>query len=505
MPRLKVAETRRAKAPTLPGDIVSGLVEMFADPVLFGRAAFGHDYWRLQREIMRSVWKNRWTSAKACHASGKTYMAADIGLAWLATNEDGIVISTAPTWTQVEKLLWGEVHKSLGDAKEVGRIAFPEANLTELTVRTNVNYFKGYSTNEGVRFQGWHGNILLILDEAPGVRPDIYGAIEGIRAGGKVHVLELGNPILPSGPFYESHTKFRHRRATFTISAFDVPNLVDCCLDDGSGRFWGNRKGRNILEMSEEDLEDNVRPYLTTRAWVREKFEDWGPDNPLWESKVLGQFPTQDEFSLIPLAWVERARELKPDPSDSRVRVGIDVAGPGEAETTLTVTKGPNLLLQKGWTKPDPRGEVLRELAPFKPHLMGERGGMVNVDDVGIGYYFMLGIRDAGMNVRGINVGLPSRYPERFANLKAELYWGLRDRFKEDGVGGLVHEKTQGQLAGMRWGTTPRGQVAIMSKVEMMKKLKMASPDYAESTMLAYAPDIPLDSMDPTEYEGVRR
>jgi len=58
----------------------------------------------------------------------------------------------------------------------------------------------GLSSNEGVRFQGWHGKILVVIDEAPGVRPDIYEAIEGIRAGGDVRILALGNPTLASGP-----------------------------------------------------------------------------------------------------------------------------------------------------------------------------------------------------------------------------------------------------------------------------------------------------------------
>jgi len=40
-----------------------------------------------------------------------------------------------------------------------------------------------------VRFQGFHGNdgnASFVLDEAPGVLPEVYEAIEGIRAGGDV-------------------------------------------------------------------------------------------------------------------------------------------------------------------------------------------------------------------------------------------------------------------------------------------------------------------------------
>jgi hypothetical protein len=52
----------------------------------------------------------------------------------------------------------------------------------------------GLSTDQGVRFQGFHGRVLIVIDEAPGVKADIWEAVEGIRAGGDVRVLALGNP-----------------------------------------------------------------------------------------------------------------------------------------------------------------------------------------------------------------------------------------------------------------------------------------------------------------------
>ena len=40
-----------------------------------------------------------------------------------------------------------------------------------------------------IPLQGFHSkHVLMVLDEAPGILPDIYDAIEGIRAGGEVRV-----------------------------------------------------------------------------------------------------------------------------------------------------------------------------------------------------------------------------------------------------------------------------------------------------------------------------
>jgi hypothetical protein len=233
------------------------------------RRVFCHDLWPIQQQILRSVATNRWTSVKACHASGKTFTAADAVLWWITRHRDGIAVTTAPTWMQVEKLLWGEIRNTVAGCR--GRLSYPEPNKTELPIGPN-RYAVGISTNDSVRFQGWHGTILIVLDEAPGVLPGIYEAIEGIRAGGNVRVLELGNPVIASGHFYDSFTANRKNRALFTISAFDTPNLQDLSLtySGTDGRPVTVGSGRDLLSLSEEELDRNERSYLTSRRWVKE-------------------------------------------------------------------------------------------------------------------------------------------------------------------------------------------------------------------------------------------
>lgn len=483
------------KSPTIiPLDLAEQLDEVMDDPVLFSKTFFNHDHWGLQQAILRSCARHPRTTVKACHASGKTFTAADAVIYWVSKYPDGIVITTAPTWTQVKKLLWGEIHKTLEG--EDAKLTFPKLNETELILGPN-NYAIGLSTNEGVNFQGWHGTILIILDEAPGVRPDIHDAIEGIRAAGKVHVLMLGNPILAGGPFHASFTTQRSSWKTFTISAFDTPNLKGWHIDNGLpsdhpdhysvGDF--SEGSKNLLEATEDELDTNPIPYLTSRRWVYDKYHDWGSDHPLWESKVLGEFPKQSENSLISLSWIERAAEeglvLLTEESEL-YDAGLDVAGPGENETVLTIRRGPNIVLQRGWAKPDPRGEVV---AVLKDGPWAGKLRTFNIDEIGIGWGIMLHMKDifGKKIVRGINVGDGSRLPERFKNLKAELYWGLRERFKSGQIAGLTNEKAQGQLATIRYEHTPHGLVKIESKEDMISD-GIVSPDYAESTMLAYAP-----------------
>lgn len=421
------------------------------------------DVWAQQEAILRSVAQNRRTAVKACHASGKSFIAASAVLWWLSRYADGIVVTTAPTWTQVEKVLWGEIHKAV----QRSRLAFPAPSKTELRLGPG-NYAIGLSTNEGVRFQGFHGRLLIVLDEAPGVAGDIWESIEGIRAGGDVHLLALGNPTIASGPFYDAFTANREGWATFTISAFDSPNLAGLSLDE-------------LLALRDEELDVAPRPYLVTRRWVHEKHREWGPGHPLWEARVLGQFPAQAEDALISLAWLEgAARRLGLD-TGSPVTAGLDVAGPGEDETVLVIAEGTRIVAQHAWAQPDPRGEVVAKLAPY-----GDRLEAVSVDSVGIGYYVAKHLEDLGYPVQMINVGEATSDRERYRNLKAELFWALRQRFQDGDVAGLTDERTIGQLAGIRYRHNARGQIEIEPKEEARKR-GVKSPDRAEAVMLAFA------------------
>ncbi len=271
-------------------------------PLLFDREILGRDAWDIPQRIMAAIAQPRARVAvKACHGSSKTFSAAGIILWWVYTG--GIALTTAPTGTQVKAGVWAELHKAYHGARvPLGG----QLNQKELRLSADC-YALGLSTNQGVRFQGFHGRVLIVLDEAPGVLTEIWPAISGIRAGGDVRLLVLGNPVIPSGPFYEAFTSKRAGWSTISISAFDTPNLEGVTEDD-------------LLAMSPEELAYEPRPYLVTREWVLEKLKEEGRDSADYQARVLGQFPTQASDSLISLAWIEEAqrrwRAAQADSSD---------------------------------------------------------------------------------------------------------------------------------------------------------------------------------------------
>src|SRR5260370_42402351 len=176
------------------------------NPVAFAEKMLGVKLSSVQQQILRSVMENPRTAIAGCHSSGKTFALAIIALYWVARYSHGKVLMTAPGRRQIAKQLMFDIHRLLATSK----FKFPAAPLqTELKL-TPENFILGFTASEGVIAQGFHGtNVLLIVDEAPGVAAPIFEALEGVAAGGDVHWLLLGNPTIRSGYFYDAFTKNR--------------------------------------------------------------------------------------------------------------------------------------------------------------------------------------------------------------------------------------------------------------------------------------------------------
>src|SRR6266478_5256029 len=87
--------------------------EYYVDPVLFACGVLGDHLWQKQVEILEAVRDNRMVAVKACHSSSKSFTAAEILLWWLMRWSDGVVLTLASGFDQVENVIWQEVHKAI--------------------------------------------------------------------------------------------------------------------------------------------------------------------------------------------------------------------------------------------------------------------------------------------------------------------------------------------------------------------------------------------------------
>lgn len=445
--------------------------------------------WQKQREILWSVLHNPLTAVKGCHASGKTFAAAGLPLWWLVRFKTGKVFVTAPTLRQVKTFF-----KEVAVARHGGHVRqlLPILTSTGLEVAPD-RYAFGASSSAGVNIQGLHGsNVLIIGDEAPGIETDIWDAIEGIRAGGNVHVLELGNPVVPSGHFYDSFTRNRAIYNCISISAFDTPNLLH-----PDGRPIAPDE---LLAMDAEQLAVCPFPSLVTRQWVAERLRIWGAKHPKYVARVLGEFPSDDPSSVFPLSWIERAQR-EPTPAELQearqrgayVQVGVDVAGAGADETVLTARVNGMILDQRFWNEPDPRGQVLRTLRDIRAGQLGFQLGTIVVDTIGIGYNFALHLADNGFSCYGFNAGARPMDTTQFVNQKAETYWRFRSFLQENLISGLKDEETVAQLSSLRYRENSHGLTEIETKEQRNQRGIPGSPDRAESLIMAFMNVVPQE------------
>lgn len=473
---------------TIDEDRCRRLAACVASPAQFTQAfltdaqGHGHRVWSKQRQIMDAIANDprKAVAVKACHASSKTFTAACLVLWWLVRFKQGMVVTTAPTWLQVKSVLWSEI-RTLAKGS---RIAFPEPMVSSLRLGEK-RFAIGLSTREGVRFHGFHGQILVILDEAPGVQAAIFEAIDGIAAGGDVRKLALGNPLTTSGPFFDAFGKDQMAWHTITIDAFDTPNLVGLTEE-------------SLLRLDEADLAVNPWPMLVSRRWVRDKLIRWGVNHPMYQARVRGRFPLQSKDSVYSVTWIEMAKQEPVEDADGLtdwerrqvlVQVGLDVAGPGEDETVMYARRGHEVLAMKAYTTDDPRGEVLADLNAIRAseNALGRPMGPVIVDSNGIGYYFALYLLDAGYDVRFANPGAGAvNDASLYVNLRAEMAWALREAMEQGKLCGLIDDETRAQLATIRYTHTAGGRVQLESKDDARKR-GVLSPDRAESLMYAYA------------------
>jgi phage terminase large subunit len=487
---------------TLTQSKVLDMAEAFTDretnrtPEQFCRDVLGHDPWEVPLQIMEELDKPAASVAvKACHASSKTFSSAEIALYYVCERQ-ALVITTAPTEQQVKKLLWAEIRKFHANAKEpLGGYLLEK----ELRYSTH-NYAVGFSTDQAVRFSGFHGDlVVIIVDEAPGLREEIYDAIEGVRAGGDVRLLLIGNPVISGGTFEEAFKSKRGFWTTFTIDAYDTPNLIDLNLHDPAQEDWFMNLNPDLPE-DREILDYAPRPYLITRMWVYNRMNEWGTDDPRYISRVRGGFPPFDEYSLYNLSWLEAAKVRKantrpPNPpnglptvaSTDQFEAGLDIAGDGADETVLCIREGPKIHGIWAWSKGDTIGEVVQICRKYMT-LAAIRGKKFRLkyDMAGDGFHYGKMLKDSRIPCTGVHPQHAPLDPVNYATLKDEMYGTFRDLLRDGYVCDLKDDEVIAQATPIRKSLDSKGRMKVETK-DSLKQRGFTSPDRLEAVIFAFA------------------
>jgi hypothetical protein len=445
------------------------------DPVWWVSEVLGDRPWAKQREILEAVRDEREVNVRSCHSAGKSWVASRAALWFLYNHPDSLVITTAPTARQVRGILWKEIRLAHarsrvplgGDLSMAGLRLGPAWQALGFTA----------AEHDPERFQGFHAkSTMVIVDEACGVSAEIDTAVDSILSGEHVRLLRIGNPTNISTPFGEAFRQMRGRR--FAISAFDTPNFTSHGL-----------KIEDLKEAKpgEWDFAGSLpHPTLVSPQWVLEKFRQWGGTSGLFQARILAEFPSGADTSLVALGEIERAISRQPERTGQPV-FGVDVARHGRDETVVAMVTGDKVEILAAWNGVDTMatvGRVIDLARKFQPIR-------IHVDEIGLGAGVLDRLMELGHPVVGVNVATAARDRDRFENLRAELFWNVREMITDGTLVLPEDDELVEQLAAIQYEFTSRGRIKIESKAAMTH-----SPDRADAVALALAP-LPSSAYEP--------
>lgn len=470
------------------------------DPLFVTREFIGEKPWWAQADILRSVRVNKVTTVRSCHDVGKSYTASRVAIDFLLEFPDSIVVTTAPTFRQVEHVIWREIRGAHKKAKQPigGKLLKTRLDLSDEW------YAIGISTNDPDRFQGFHsksGYILVIVDEAAGVSPEVFQAIDALLTTAGARLLLIGNPTSLSGRFYDSHHKESRGTKRIHISCFDTPNFT-------------NNGIRNVADLRRMKLEnvEITHPYLITPEWALDMILRHGENNPIVQSRVFGEFPTAQTNTLIPLNFLEAAVELRKELDDidspldndeekqrkrarlkafkGRPSASADPARYGDDKTVITEREGGYVHDQQihGKENTAQTAARLKLLSPqdwISIDTDGLGGGVADILEDIDGYKNIIQIMNAAK--AWDEEGSQSMKGLTFANLRSQLYYHFAEKVKRGEVALPDDPDLLAELAVMRFFVTRQG-IAVMSKDEIKKELGR-SPDRGDSVVYAFASD----------------
>lgn len=456
----------------------------FNDPVGWAKYMLNMDLWSKQREVVDSVLANKSTAVKAGHGVGKSLLSAVLVCWWVDTRyPDCGVATTAPSWDQVNTIIWDEIRKQkaiIEQRFEDGLIdhKLPGYITSEAKWRS---YESGQTLAQGRRppenkeesaFQGLHGRILAIGDEAAGLTGEIIDGLGNITTNEASRRLIIGNPTNPNSYFGKVFKDADGSWKLISISVLESPNFTD-----------------EKNEMSEDAL-----GKLSGPSYVEDKKVEYGEESARYRARILGEFAydidgdifIRPEDLAIGYDTVIDQRTFEGAPV-----LGVDVSGTGEDSSIIYANYGGHVRFIDKKTGSKFTWETAQWV---DKHAVALGAREVRVDSVGIGAGVASELtRLSWEHQRYIVITMVGNAasPDKYQWRNARAYWwdqvrtalraGEVDIDREDDT---LSDEVTSVLYKYDEGTGGTGGLLIEAKTDMRKR-GLKSPDHADAFMYA--------------------
>lgn len=413
-----------------------------------------------QREIMESVRDHKRTAVRSGQGIGKTATVSCIIIWYLCTRYNAKILATAPNITQLYTVLWAELAKWLQGCPL-------SPYLTQTKTRLYMNGYekiwfafpKTATSAEGIA--GQHADHLLIIaDEASGIKDDILETLLGTITGAENKLLFISNPTRTSGVYYHA---FHQNAASFYRIHVDA---------ESSAR------------VDHENIEMLAKSY--------------GKESNVYRVRVKGEFPTAEDDVFIPMELVEGAINLEKVLSGAPeyLKIGVDVARFGDDATVIA----PNiegairrLISRNGSDTTVTCGNVLLVANQERSQYQVPPKVIVIVDDTGIGGGVTDQLREQ-KRVQGLDwlyivaVNMATSIRHSYYDDITTYMWSVVKDMMMDGVLELPNNSDMvAQFSVRKYTLRPNGKTRLESKDDM-KKRGIKSPDIADAITLSCYP-----------------
>src|SRR5271166_321644 len=388
--------------------------------------ADGKFFWKRQREMCDSVVKYRRTIVYSGNMIGKDFWVGRIVWWWLLTRPGSLVMITGPSQTSLGSITWKEIRqaKPSGMTAKISTVLASKLSQGVKTSPQMVDLGPGWqavgiSTTTIERFSGHHNaNLLVIIDEASALEPEIRDSIESL---GYERLVAIGNPIRAEGPFIE----------WIRQAEVDVRDGIPDRLATNAIQIPSTDSPHAQMEKSPWGIAD--------KTFIESSYRSYGGQNSFWcNSHIHALIPTVSAQRLIPDAWLDYATSIQRQnhppnhPVHRTRRIAVDLSeGVGRDDTCILVRDA------NGIVEVDARNSLsLSEAAEATARLAaryGIPGDRISYDGLGIGRDFPKHLAKVGLLgcIRYVGGGQPAE-PRRFFNLRTESAWHLHDRLNPD-------------------------------------------------------------------------
>jgi len=428
--------------------------------------------------------KCRYAAIESATGCSKTYMLARVVAWFLDCFENSLVVTSAPSETQLKIGLWSEISTLFPKIKAVRpfaekwklRMVVDNRDTNIANSHQAVGFITGTTADEesSNKSRGFHRkNMLIILEEHSGIPMSIVTAFQNTSTGNTNFILGVGNP---NNEFDALHQfAIQSDVKNFRISALDYPNIV---------------------------LKQEIYAGAVTEVSIQARTSTYGKGSALWNAMVRGLSPKQGADSLIMSEWIEACINISPESQgdEGYNAVGVDVANSEDGDKACTVY-GKNNHLKAVYEFKCPNathlaanlylddteliisGKTVYNIPNCYDYDVNQK--YIGIDSVGVGVATVNAFLDYGWtDVQSLSGGswkeaIPTDENDNllysFSNLRSQMYFALREDIRNKRISIDVKDvdtlnQIRKELCIPKF-SAAGGKIAIESKEAIKKRL----------------------------------